>query len=395
MEVFKRLSAGNIDIAIPLIDVDTGEFISSSGALVTADIEFSYYNTVSTAYVKGTFSGSITSPVVSGVPLHLITFAGASFPNMDINRPVFVSVIDNSDPKVYKDTGFQIRFGKLIPRIVVSPSIPIPASGDYAIPIDVILPTQDGLVTGDPDADEVALQGRLVNAGSNSTAFYDDEALTTPATASTTFTPAFYKLVKISTGHYRTYFKSTSALSEDLLQWTVKYSEFSLTADEYKAASRIMPECGAAEVTLDDSNANKDIIAEALKERDVSGTGAVSGSIHKDIMDNVDGNETKIDIIDTNVDTVLTDLAVVDSNVDTIVAKLPTGTISDLALTDTIDTGLTVEDALELASAMADGRLKKRVVGSDTFLDIYRRNSTSILSTVKITQTERTREALP
>ena len=174
-------------------------------------------------------------------------------------------------------------------------------------------------------------------------------------------------MVKISTGHYRTYFKSTTGLSEDIIHWTVKYSEFSLTADEYKAASRVMPEGGAGAVTLDNSNANKDIIAKALKERDVSGVSAVSGSIYDDIV----------------------------APLSAIFAKLPSGTISDLALSTLIDTGLTLGQSLELAAAMADGRLKKRIVGSDTFLDIYKRNSTTVLSTVKVTETERTREALP
>ena len=86
--------------------------------------------------------------------------------------------------------------------------------------------------------------------------------------------------------------------------------------------------------TLADNTTNKDIIAEALKERDVSSTSAVSGSIHKDIMDNIDANETKIDSVKTDTGNIEADTQDIQSKIGTPAADLA----ADIAAVKT-DTG--------------------------------------------------------
>lgn len=77
-------------------------------------------------------------------------------------------------------------------------------------------------------------------------------------------------------------------------------------------------ESSTADVDLIDSNNNKDIIAKALKERNVSATPDVVGSIYKDINDNIDVNESKIDSVLTNIasldDKIIRVLGLVQSN---------------------------------------------------------------------------------
>jgi len=130
---------------------------------------------------------------------------------------------------------------------------------------------------------------------------------------------------------------------------------------------------------------------------DVIGAGlaVIDGNVDdiETLLNVVDG---KVDIIDTNVDNIGTLLGtvdgkvdVIDMNVDTIVAKLPTGIISDFALTDTID-GITVNTIFEITMAMVNGRFKKDypIQGNVTF---FKRDNISSLFTVDVSTTERIR----
>ena len=125
------------------------------------------------------------------------------------------------------------------------------------------------------------------------------------------------------------------------------------------------------------------------------------------LLGTVDG---KVDIIDTNVDAILalvttldTDLSsvlallttvdgkidIVDSNVDLIVAKLPAGTISDLALTDTID-GVTFSKILEYCMCMFNGNFDEDdpAPGQRTF---FKRNGVTVLSVIRVDDSGRER----
>lgn len=78
------------------------------------------------------------------------------------------------------------------------------------------------------------------------------------------------------------------------------------------------------------------------------------------------------------------------SEIDAIVAKLPAGTISDLALTDQVD-GVTLFNIYELTMAMVNGRfeLDTPSAGKITF---YKRDNTTILTTVTVSAVNRTRD---
>lgn len=98
-----------------------------------------------------------------------------------------------------------------------------------------------------------------------------------------------------------------------------------------------------------------------MKERDVSGTVAVAGSVYKDIKDGVDA----------------------------VVAKLPSGTISDLALTSLID-GQPLSYVLELVMALVNGRyLKDSPVNGQ--MTVFKRDNATVLTIIQITETEGTR----
>lgn len=105
------------------------------------------------------------------------------------------------------------------------------------------------------------------------------------------------------------------------------------------------------EAILCDCNATRDIIAKALKSRDVSGTSDVVGSIYKDLK--------------------------------TLINAIPAAT-----LTQTVDTE-TVSNILELTMAMVNGRFKKNVpsTGKITF---YKRDNATPLFIVTVTELERT-----
>jgi len=177
----------------------------------------------------------------------------------------------------------------------------------------------------DPDSDEIDVLYEDVT-GADKDAFYDDSAGTTPATAGT-IDANMWQMVRISTGVYETYYKLPN--TESVAQWIATFKlEEATTLLNYARSTNVVEE-NPGSTTLADNATNKDIIAEALKERDVSGTGAVSGSIYKDIQDNIDANETKIDIV--------------DGNVDSIVAKLPSKAY--LAGSDNSDGDVELDDA--------------------------------------------------
>jgi len=207
----------------------------------------------------------------------------------------------------------------------------IPAAGNTMYKITAHFYDSDGNME-DPDNNEIDILYENVSGGDKD-AFFDDAGGTTPATAGV-IDANMWKMVKISTGVYETYYKIPNTESED--QWTATFKlEESSTLLNYSRSTNVLAATPGT-TTLADNTTNKDIIAEALKERDVSGTGAVSGSIYKDINDNIDANETKIDTIDTNVDTIVSKLPTnyimgssdqsdKDDEIDAIVAQLGSG----------------------------------------------------------------------
>ena len=245
-------------------------------------------------------------------------------------------------------------------RISVGDPIQIPSTGDTIFPIDFYFFDSSGVgVPNDPDNNEVAIQIRAINAQVLKTALFDDEAGTTPATASVTFV-GFWQLNRLGVGRYQTFYKLPSSENPD--QWNLKFQlEESSVLLEYPQNISVVSSLSAIE--LDDSVANRQIIAKSLKIEDVSGEVAVSGSIYDDIK----------------------------TRLDSIVVKLPAGTISDYGLATASSDGVTTEQVHKFLASMFNGRSRKDfpAAGNITY---YERDNTTVLSQVTITTAERTRD---
>lgn len=244
-------------------------------------------------------------------------------------------------------------------RISVADPIQIPTSGDLIFPVDFYFYDSAGAgVLTDPDANEVAIQIRAINQALFRTALFDDEGATTGATASTTFT-GFWKLNRLGTGRYQTFYKLPSSETAD--QWQLKF-QLEETAVLLEYTQNIGIVVNAAAIELADTTTNRTIIAKSLKVENVGGDADVAGSIYTDLIDPQ----------------------------NQIVAKLPAGTISDLATTTVTGQSSTLGESLELVKAMVNNRqVKDQPAPGD--LTLYKDDSTTILTEVKITTTDRTR----
>jgi len=155
----------------------------------------------------------------------------------------------------------------------------------------------------DPDvvdgAAQIGLDLDLADGTDKNSLLFDDFALTTPATASTTFT-GHVKMVRDAVGRFSIFMKIPSTETPD--QLTLNYRLQELSVDLFYSRNTVSVDEEPGTVTLVDSNANKTVIAKAMKDQDVSATGLVSGSIQKVTNDNIDSNETKIDTVDGIVD---------------------------------------------------------------------------------------------
>ncbi|MEA3346965.1 MAG: hypothetical protein U9Q21_02610 [Candidatus Auribacterota bacterium] len=219
----------------------------------------------------------------------------------DVNAEVDQSLLDyDSGSGVAKESSVNsiqnnTRFVAGLPQYML-----IPAAGNNVYKLIAYFYDNSGNPE-DPDSNEIALHVETAAGADKSGLLYDDYGAATPATASTTFT-GYKKLIRDGVGRFHTYLKIASSESQN--QFVYDFALKEATVELHYTRSNLITTEQPGTSTLSDSAANKDIIAEAMKERDVSGTIAVSGSVEKDIMDNIDSNETKIDTVDTVVDAI-------------------------------------------------------------------------------------------
>ena len=380
-------------IRLPLIDPDTGDWKSGlAGTILSGEAKITYRESSGPSWTTQNAS-SVTEIGTSG--LYVFTFSGG-LTNLVTSEYGVLSVIDATATKAWKDTGINIDFNNNISvindiytdtqnivgdlptvgpiasqgdvqalqnntklRISISPCIQIPETGDNAIPVDVFFYDSDGVLT-DPDSNEIAINAYAVNAGTSKNSFYDDSGLTSGSTSSTTFTPNYYKMVRLSIGSYKIYYKMESTETPDYWTFTVKLKE---NTNDIAGSVNIQVVTQLDTIELEDNVTNRTIIAKSLKTEDVSGISEVSGSVYKDLNDQL----------------------------SQIVGKLPSGSISGLDLSTTID-GVTVEKILELSMAMMDGRILKDSPNPGD-LTFFRRDNSTILTITRTTETERTRIA--
>jgi hypothetical protein len=298
---FKR--TGTIDplVAVfPLVNPDTDEYVTTD-ILSTSDVKCSYWNSSAWADADLT-SGKLTVGRINAVNTsgHKITIAKSAFTSLNVDYPIYISIIDATTTKAYLDTSVEFYVGKEDVNILtiegatiddlflhsnVPPIVTIPATSNKVVPFTFSLTSILGALT-DPDSNELAIQTRFVNSGSNSIALYDDEAMTTPATSSSTFSPNYYKAVKQSTGLYKLYLKVVSTDIVNSVVLTIQYKTATLTRQYYAQFSLIM--AGSDSVSIIDNSTNRGIIAKALKIEDVSSSSPVTGSVYDDLKDIID-----------------------------------------------------------------------------------------------------------
>lgn len=230
---------------------------------------------------------------------------------------------------------------------VVPSTMYVPETGEQMYRLTANFYDEEGNME-DPDSNEIAVVYKIVAGGSKS-AFYDDASGSVAATASSTFSGK-YKMVRLDVGVYETYYKVLA--TDDTGQWTAEFSlEENSSQLDYTRTTDVL-DMETIEVTLDDSTINKQIIAKALKDQDVSSTSAVVGSIHKDLN------------------------IMISSIPDSIFAKSIDG-----------DTYLTIT---RLIRAMVKGRIVKEELPDGDYHTFYLPNATTPLYKLKITEAERT-----
>lgn len=243
--------------------------------------------------------------------------------------------------------------------IGVSPAWLIPETGDTMVRIKCFLKDEGGNPE-DPDSDEISLQTRADNGAVYKTALFDDEAGSTGATASSTFTPSYFKMFKLSQGSYEIWYKLPSTEVQDRWSLVVSYEEAGIRNNLARGVSIDASVTGGT--ILADNATNHTIIAKSLKNNNVSAIPDVTGSVYKDLID----PQTAI------------------------FNKLPSGNISDYSNSTIVTGSITVGDVNKYSKAMFNGRVKKNFPNPGQFT-LYDHDNVTVLSVMNSTVLERTR----
>lgn len=158
----------------------------------------------------------------------------------------------------------------------------IPAVSANVYKLRVCLYDNDGNME-DPDNSDFALLMETAGATSKNALLFKEFACSTPlgATAVTGLSGTHKKLEKESTGIYFCFVKIASTETVAQFMYDFAIEEAAVLKHFTRTNLVLAEEPGTA--TLADNTTNADIVAKALKTRDVSATGAVTGSIYADI----------------------------------------------------------------------------------------------------------------
>lgn len=279
------------------------------------------------------------------------------------------------------------RFVSAIPASVL-----IPEAGDLIYKITgYFYNTQGGME--DPDSNEFAVKLRAVQGAVNKTNFFDDEAGTVPSSVSGTFGAPYYDMIRESQGIYSIYYKLPSTETPD--QWTAEFKCKENTVDLAYTRNTVLFETEPGTATLAPTDANRLVIAEAIKNFDSSGVSLGADSIQKGIKDEIDGNETKID-------TAISDIAGVQSTADGIDAqtskiqfsatdkvKVDIEEVNALSDAD----GVSFNKSIQLSNGMVNGKLRENtpVAGQVT---MYKRDNNSALTVYAVDDNNGTRDRI-
>lgn len=203
----------------------------------------------------------------------------------------------------------------------------------------------------DPDDSEFSIYLEEADATDKTGLLFKEVACTTPLDASSKFA-GYKELEKNDTGRYFCFVKVANTETEAQLMYDFACEENSVAL--HFSRSNLMGSVEIDEVTLEDSNTNKTIVAKALKDQNVSATSAVTGSIYDDLINQIDG-------------------------------------IPDAILAKTVE-GKTVEEIVTILLSMANGDYDVTipVVGTERFT-FWNQAKTVILWQVDVDATSRTR----
>jgi hypothetical protein len=161
----------------------------------------------------------------------------------------------------------------------------IPLSGQYAFKVTGYFYDESGHME-DPDGNEIAVRIRSVRFEENQTGFFDDSAGTTASTASTTFTPDYYKMVREAQGVYGLYYVfDDGEFQPPSDNWVVDFALKENSQELHYTRSISILDEAPGEVTLANSTINYDIIASAIRSYDTSALTQDSNSIEKRLLD--------------------------------------------------------------------------------------------------------------
>ena len=174
-------------------------------------------------------------------------------------------------------------------RAVVSLPQPamIPSAGNNVYRIDALHYDSTGNME-DADNNDIGLDLETSGGVDKSGLLYKEFACTNPLDNSGI--SGYKKLERTGVGRYFCFMKIASTEGVEQLIHMFAMDENAVRLYFTRNNNVLAENPGTA--TLADNATNKDIIAEALKERDVSGVTAVSGSIYKDVVDDIGDVQT-------------------------------------------------------------------------------------------------------
>ena len=270
---------------------------SDSRALISAD---PHVSGISVTSVIGNISGSVNT----------VNNLGTNA-NNSIKADMAAELIAyDSSNGVAKETSlaalkFMSPFNVIAPNQIIIPEVGIQAYKFLIYYYDI-----EGKPF-DPDINEIAIKAMDQGGEDENYLLYQDSILSTALVDSTTYL-GYLDLVREDVGIYSFYLGIDS--TNDDTQIIYDFS-LAISASEYHYAyTHAILQGSLSSVDLTDNNANKIVIAKAVKEYNSSSITQGTGSIHKDIMD-------ELDDIDTEADQILIDTAHLESDVHTILAK--------------------------------------------------------------------------
>jgi len=170
----------------------------------------------------------------------------------------------------------------------------IPETGDNAFEVRAYFYDTEGNME-DPDINEFSINLQTVDGTSKNTILYKESTLTTQLDASTNFV-THRKMERLDVGIYNFYVKIADAEDETQFMYDFACKENTISLHFTRTSLVITSSPGFT--GLADTDANKKVIANAVREN-VPGMSAVaSGSVQQDIVDEIDINENKINNIE-------------------------------------------------------------------------------------------------